>query len=127
MSPSWYRFATSWRRLGPGYPALILIVGLGGGLALGSVAAARRTASSYSVFLASTNPSDLTIESAGGGPGPFTMALDQRFVDAISKFPHVRRVESYVALGVSFTKPGSRTPEDLRTGRTKPRSPGSAW
>jgi ABC-type antimicrobial peptide transport system permease subunit len=34
------------------------------------VAAARRTASSYSVFLASTNPSDLTIEPAAIGFRP---------------------------------------------------------
>ena len=32
-----------------------------GGLAMGSIAGARRTQSSYSTFLASTNPSDLTV------------------------------------------------------------------
>ncbi len=106
---AWFRFATSWRRQGAGYLALVLVVGLGGGLALGSVAAARRTASSYSVFLASTNPSDLTIEPAGGEP--ITPAIDRQLVDAIRAFPHVRHVESYVALGDSFTKPGSRTLE----------------
>ncbi|HEY6428745.1 MAG TPA: FtsX-like permease family protein [Acidimicrobiales bacterium] len=109
LSTAWYRFSTSWRRLGAGYLALILIVGLGGGLALGSVAAARRTASSYSVFLASTKPSDLTIEPAGGKP--ITPAIDRQLVDAIRKFPHVRHVESYVALGASFTT-GSHTFED---------------
>jgi energy-converting hydrogenase Eha subunit H len=114
ISTAWYRFATSWRRLGAGYVALVLIVGLGGGLALGSVAAARRTASSYSVFLASTNPSDLTIEPAGGGGTPIDPAGDQRLVDAIRAFPHVRHVESYVALGASFIT-ASHTFEDSAT------------
>jgi ABC-type lipoprotein release transport system permease subunit len=109
---AWYRFATSWRRLGVGYLALVLVVGLGGGLALGSVAAARRTASSYSVFLASTNPSDLTIEPAGGGPGPIGPATDQQLLAAIRRFPHVRHVESYVALGGRFKTPGSHVFKD---------------
>ena len=109
LRTGWYRFASSWRRLGAGYLALILVVGLGGGLALGSVAAARRTSSSYSVFLASTNPSDLTIEPAGGGGGPIGPALDRHLVEAISKFPHVRHVESYVAMSATIAKPGSHT------------------
>ncbi len=109
LTTSWYRFVTSWRHRVAGYVALILIVGLGGGLALGSVAAARRTASSYSVFLASTNPSDLTIQPAGGGPGGITPPVDRQLIDAIAKFPHVRHVESYVALGAAYLLPGSRT------------------
>jgi hypothetical protein len=109
LSTSWYRFAGSSRRLGAGYVALVLIVELGGGLALGSVAAARRTASSYSVFLASTNPSDLLIEPAGGSAGPVTPAVDRQLVDAIARFPHVRHVESYVAMGGSYRLPDART------------------
>ena len=112
LSTAWFRFATSWRHLVGGYVALILIVGLGGGLALGSVAAARRTASSYSVFLASTNPSDLTIQPAGGGPGGITAAVDRQLSAVIAKFPHVRHVESYVALGASYLLSGSRTVHD---------------
>jgi putative ABC transport system permease protein len=112
LSTAWYRFATSWRRLGSGYVALVLIVGLGGGLALGSVAAARRTASSFPVFLSSTNPSDLTVEPAGGG-SPIGPAMDRHLVGAIRRFPHVRHVESYVALGASYRLPGSRTVQDF--------------
>jgi hypothetical protein len=40
---------------------LVLIIGLVGGAGLGALAAARRTASSYTTFLASTNPSDLSL------------------------------------------------------------------
>jgi ABC-type lipoprotein release transport system permease subunit len=110
MTTGWYRFVTSWRRLSAGYVALVLIVGLGGGLALGSVAAARRTASSFSVFLASTNPSDVIIEPAGGLM--INLASDRRITDAVARFPHVRHVESYVALGATYTV-GSRTINDF--------------
>jgi putative ABC transport system permease protein len=113
LAAAWYRLATSWRPMASGYLALILVVSLGGGLALGSVAAARRTASSYSVFLASTNPSDVTIEPAGGGP--IDLALDRHLVDTIRRFPHVRHVESYVALGGSFRRPGARSFANLQS------------
>ncbi len=55
----WYRanFARRWTN----YLTIVLLVGAVGGLALGSVAAARRTQSSYNTFLASTDPSDLTL------------------------------------------------------------------
>ena len=44
-----------------GYLSIVLLIGLVGGLAMGSVIGAQRTASSYNVFLANTNPSDLDI------------------------------------------------------------------
>ena len=71
-----------------------------GGLALGSVAAARRTASSFSTFLAATNPSDLTIIPAGGLFG-YSPAVER----GIARLPHVAHVESYVAMQASFLGP----------------------
>src|ERR1700691_2077379 len=56
----WYWFRTNFGRRRMNYLTIVLLVGAIGGLALGSVAAAGRTASSYNTFLASTNPSDLT-------------------------------------------------------------------
>ena len=46
---------------GAAYLGLVLIIGLVGGAGLGALAAARRTASSYTTFLASTDPSDLSL------------------------------------------------------------------
>ena len=69
LHTAWYRTVTGWRRQRASYLVLVLLVGLVGGVALGSLAAARRTASSFSTFLAASNPSDLMIEPAGGGPG----------------------------------------------------------
>ena len=66
---AWYRSSVGWRRQRSSYLLLVLVIGLTGGVALGSIAAARRTASSFPTFLAATNPSDLMIEPAGGRPG----------------------------------------------------------
>ncbi len=57
----WYWFRSNFNRRWANYLTIVLLVGAVGGLALGSVAAARRTQSSYNTFLASTNPSDLTM------------------------------------------------------------------
>jgi hypothetical protein len=62
---AWYRFRATWRRRRGGYLALILLTGLIGGIAMGSLAAARRTQSSFAAFLASTDPSDLSLTVEG--------------------------------------------------------------
>ncbi len=69
MSVAWYRFRATFGRRWSGYVSLALLIGLIGGLALGSVAAARRTQSSFSTYVASTNPSDLNV-SIYSGTGP---------------------------------------------------------
>ena len=66
MPVVWYRFAATFGRRRSGYLTLVLLIGLIGGVAMGSVAAARRTQSSYATFLAATNPSDLGL--SGQGP-----------------------------------------------------------
>ncbi len=78
---SWYWFRTSVSRRWTGYLAIILLVGTLGGLAMGSVIASRRTASSFNVFLARTNPSDLNI--VIGAPD---------LTKDLSKLPFVRHV-----------------------------------
>ena len=54
---------------------------------MAAVAGARRTQSSYPTFMASTNPSDLTISYFDGVAPPEMIA-------AISKLPHVKRIAS---------------------------------
>ena len=96
-----YRFLCLFRRQWPGYLALILLITLVGGVSLGSLAAARRTASSYSTFLASTNPSDLDIEPVAGEAGQ-NPGYSERLTEAIRGLPHVRHVESYVNIDGSL-------------------------
>lgn len=64
---AWYRFRVTLGHRWGGYLSVVLLVGLVGGVAMGSIAAARRTQSSFSVFLASTNPSDLSMPTFGAG------------------------------------------------------------
>ncbi len=54
-----YRFRATFRRRWAGYLTLVVLIGLVGGVAMAAVAGARRTQSSFPVYLASTNPSDV--------------------------------------------------------------------
>ncbi len=61
MSVASYWLRASFRRRWSSYLTIVLLIGLVGGVAIGSLGAARRTQSSFNVFLASTNPSDLSV------------------------------------------------------------------
>ena len=60
-----YRSRTTFARQWGAYLSLVLLIGLIGGIAMGSIAAARRTQSAYPAFLAATNASDLTMSTYG--------------------------------------------------------------
>src|SRR5258708_2729180 len=78
-------FAVRWR----GYVALALLIGLVGGVAMGSIAAGRRTQSSYPRFLASTNPSDLNVSIFGTTNSP--SAASSGLTSDIAHLAHVKR------------------------------------
>jgi hypothetical protein len=82
-----YRFRATFRRRWGGYLTLVLLIGLVGGVALGSLTAARRTYASYPAFLASTNPSDLLVLPSVNGPDP-------RLAHELAGLPHVRSAEA---------------------------------
>lgn len=98
----WYRFRVTFGRRRGGYLAVVLLVGLAGGVAMGAVAAARRTQASFAAYLASTSPSDLTVLTGSYDPGP---GYDPGLVAKISRLPHVKRVESYAGLDVAVLAP----------------------
>ena len=92
---AWYRFRATFRHRFGGYLAIVVLIALVGGLAMGSIAAARRTASSFSVFWAHSNPSNLVgttgfLNPSIGEDSGYNAAL----VKAISHLPHVSQVES---------------------------------
>ena len=90
-----YRFRVTFPRRCGGYLSIALLIGLVGGLAMGSIAAARRTQSSFPVYLASTNPSDLNLPTAGWQPGsPNSAGVDLSVAQMLARLPHVRRVEN---------------------------------
>lgn len=92
LAVAWYRFRASFGRSWGGYLSLVLLIGLIGGIAMASIAAARRTQSSYPTFLASTSPSDMNVSvyatNSGAAVAPLTTS--------IAKLPEVKRVRAIV-------------------------------
>jgi len=103
LRPAWYRLRAAFRRDWPGYLAIAMIVGLVGGVAMASVAAARRTQSAFPRILAASNASDLSVS-----PGPYSAHR----ADQISHLPPVRSAESYAALnGLRALRSGFADPQ----------------
>jgi len=59
MAPLWLAFRSSFRTNKRSWVALALLIGLAGGVVLGAAAGARRTDSSYTRFLAVSNPREV--------------------------------------------------------------------
>lgn len=75
-----YRFRATFARRFGAYLSVILLIGLTGGLAMASVAAARRTQSSYPTLLRSTNPSTLTFsifDNSGASPASVKSRIER--------------------------------------------------
>lgn len=99
---AWYRFRFTFGRRWGGLLAIVLLIALLGGLAMGAVAAARRTQSSFPTYLASTSPSDLTVLTGVYGD---KAGFDPVLVRRIARLPHVKRVESYGGLDAAVLAP----------------------
>jgi hypothetical protein len=118
LRPAWYRLTVTLRRRWAGYLGLVLIIGLTGGVALGAATAARRTESSFPVFLASTNPSDLTVQysqaNASAGLPPFARV--------VAGLQLVRHAESAVEPVADVLGPAARRcrPASPRASRWRP-------
>jgi hypothetical protein len=65
-----------------------------------SVAAARRTQSSYPSFLAETNASDLTMSTYGVVGGATANNYSPKLTSEIARLPEVKRAEAWVGAGV---------------------------
>lgn len=90
LGVSWYRFSASFARRWAGYTSIALLIALIGGLAMGSIAAARRTQSSYPVFLAASNPSELSVSVYSPVNGGAVVPLTSE----IARLPDVVRVRT---------------------------------
>ena len=97
---AWYRFRVTFRRRWGGYLAIVVLVGLLGGFAMGAVAGARRTQSSFPAFVRSINPPDLVGISAVLNPDLQSPGYDHAVIDTISHLPHVTRVASFAGLDI---------------------------
>ncbi len=104
---AWYRFGVTFRRRWGGYLALVLLVGLVGGLAMGSIAAARRTQSSFPAFIASVHPAEVQgpISYYQPGGGPLGAGYNPALIRTIARQPLVRQVEVGVGLNTLLLGP----------------------
>ncbi|MCU1453783.1 MAG: hypothetical protein JWN46_1929 [Acidimicrobiales bacterium] len=110
----WYRFRTTFRRRRRGYVAIIGLIAVVGGSAMASVAAARRTQSTFPAFLARTNRSDLVISVYGVNAtsvGGFNTVANLNA--SIRRLPAVRSVEHVVGLNAARLTPGGAPRFDL--------------
>jgi hypothetical protein len=83
MRVAWYRFTATLGRRRGGYLTIVLLIGLVGGIAMASVAGARRTQASFATFLASTSPSDLSLT-----------VFAPNLTKNLERLPGVQRVEA---------------------------------
>ena len=91
----WYRFRATFGRRRGGYLAIVLLVGLVGGIAMASIAGARRTQSSYPSFLASTNASDLSVSSfVINNSNQASLSSSAGFVSDVARLGGVKRVRT---------------------------------
>ena len=94
LAVAWYWARTELRRRWRAWLAIGLLVGIGGGLAMGSIAGARRTDSAYPRFLADADPPDLVLD-------PDFDVDGAAFLDAVEALPGVvgRSDAQAIALG----------------------------
>ncbi len=96
---AWYRSRTTFARRWTGYLSIVLLVGLVGGLAMGAVAAGRRTQASFSAFARATKASDLaTVVSIYNPPIGLDAGYYPALVRRIAQLPGVTQAESEVGL-----------------------------
>lgn len=87
---AWYRFRATFAGRRGSYLTVLLLVTLVGGIAMGSIAAARRTDSSFATFVKSTNASDLVLIPGPANPADnYSPALTRE----LAHLPGVKHVE----------------------------------
>ena len=98
-----YRFRVTFARRWGGLLAIVLVVALVGGLAIGAIAGARRTQSSFPAYLARINAPDLGVLSAIDAPGAGNTPYDAGVVKTIARLPHVKRVADFTIVDPNIT------------------------
>jgi hypothetical protein len=117
LRTAWYRFTTTFGRQWGGYLTVLVLTGLLGGLAMGSVAGARRTLASPAVYAASAN-----LVSFGVGTGLLDLSgsssgYDPSLVSTIAHLPHVSHVATITGLNlVALNRNGSPNRLDANPG-----------
>ncbi|HEY5385257.1 MAG TPA: hypothetical protein VIJ56_08465 [Acidimicrobiales bacterium] len=107
MREASYRFRATFRRRWAGYLALVVLIGLVGGVAMAAVAGARRTQSSFPAYLASTNPSDMQMFTEFS---PITgTGYSEKVAAAAARVPDVKRAVTVVGFDGNLQVLGKRS------------------
>jgi len=89
---AWYRYRTGFRRRWIAYLSVVVLIGSVGGLALASLAGARRTESSFPTYVASLNPSTVQVLSAYDDPElGINNGYNPKLTVRLAHLPFVRR------------------------------------
>ncbi|HXB38437.1 MAG TPA: FtsX-like permease family protein [Acidimicrobiales bacterium] len=94
LRESLYRFRATFRRQWTGYVWLVVLVGVVGGTSMAAIAGARRTQSSFPVYEASTNPSD--VQSFEEFAPATNIGFSQRVNQEFAHLPYVKSVTPVV-------------------------------
>jgi hypothetical protein len=103
LSIAWYWLRANFMRRWSNFLVITLLIGLVGGVAIGALGAARRTQSSFNDFLASSNPSDMSVLLAG-----------PNLTKDLARLPEVRHVAGVQFYLVGF--PAGRHDEPVING-----------
>lgn len=101
LAVAWYCFRVTFRSRRRAYAAIALLLGTVGGLALASVAGARRTQSSFTNLMKAANSSQ--VQALTGLINPLigsNLGYNAALVGRIARLPHVTAVASQVGLNV---------------------------
>jgi ABC-type antimicrobial peptide transport system permease subunit len=98
---AWYRFRATFRDRWGGYLTIVLLVGLLGGLAMGAMAGARRTQSSFPTLMARANTSTLVALSGVDNPAiGQTNGYNPALERTIAQLPYVKVVKSVAQINL---------------------------
>ena len=97
---AWYRFRATLHDRWGGYLTIVLLVGLLGGLAMGAIAGARRTQSSFPTLMARANSSQLFGLTGVYNPTIGQKGYDPALIDTLAHLPYVKDVKSLVDMNL---------------------------
>ena len=103
---AWFRFRANFRRRLTGLLTIAVLIGVIGGVALASVAGARRTESSFPTYFASTSPSTVGVFSSYDDPGlDVKSGFNPHLVAKISRLPLVKRTATAIIFDGNINLP----------------------